>query len=188
MAKIKYGISNVHYAVKSTDASGVTTYATPAPIPGAVTLTLDQSGDESKFYADNIAYYTSFTNDGYTGNLEVALLPTKFRQDVLGEIMDATSKVMYENADVEPKEFALLFQIETDDGQAFYKTFFNCKCGRAGAGSTTKTNATTPQTESVSLTASPLENGIVRATSTEETPSATLDTWYDAVDYPTVTP
>ena len=43
MARIKYGVSNVHYAVATTDATtGAITYGTVKPLPGCVSLALDQ--------------------------------------------------------------------------------------------------------------------------------------------------
>ena len=91
--KIKYGLSNVYYAVATDDGTGTLTYGTPVPIKGAVNLTMDPQGDTTPFYADNIIYYTSTANNGYAGTLELALVPESFRTDVLGETAD-TNGVM----------------------------------------------------------------------------------------------
>jgi phi13 family phage major tail protein len=72
--KIKYGISKCYYAVY--DGS---TYETPVALPGAVSLSLDAQGDQSTFYADNIVYFATSANNGYQGDLELALLPDSFR-------------------------------------------------------------------------------------------------------------
>ncbi|MDO4983458.1 MAG: DUF4143 domain-containing protein [Eubacteriales bacterium] len=63
--KIKYNIKNVHAAkLTVTVVDGVTTYsyATPQPIPGAVSIALDAEGESSPFYADGIVYFRSATN------------------------------------------------------------------------------------------------------------------------------
>ena len=65
--------------------------------PAAVNLTMDAQGDTSTFYADNMAYYVAAANGGYSGTLEVALIPDSFRTDVLKENMDETAKVLTEN-------------------------------------------------------------------------------------------
>ena len=56
MNKVKFGLSNVYYAVKTTSPEGEVSYATPVRIPGAVNLSLDQEGEITPFYADNIVY------------------------------------------------------------------------------------------------------------------------------------
>ena len=38
MNKVKFGLSNVYYAVKTTSEDGEVSYATPVRIPGAVNL------------------------------------------------------------------------------------------------------------------------------------------------------
>ena len=82
--KIKYGIKNVYYAVATIAADGSATYATPKPLKGAVSLSMDPQGDSTPFYADNIVYYTSVANNGYEGDLELALIPDEFLVDILG--------------------------------------------------------------------------------------------------------
>ena len=71
--KVKFGLKNVHYAVLTVGEDGAATYDTPVPIPGAVNLSLDAAGDTSTFYADNMAYFVTAANDGYSGTLEMAV-------------------------------------------------------------------------------------------------------------------
>lgn len=81
--KVKYGLKNAHYAPLTVDEAGNATFATPIPIPGSVSLTMDAQGDTETFYADNMAYFVSAANDGYSGSFEVAIIPDSFRQDIL---------------------------------------------------------------------------------------------------------
>ena len=96
--KVKFGLKNVHYALLQEGEEGAITYGTPVPMPGAVSMSLAPQGDTNTFYADNIAYYVSTANNGYQGDLEIAVIPDSFRTDVLGETVDTTSKVQIENA------------------------------------------------------------------------------------------
>ena len=112
--KVKFGLSNVYYAVQTVGSDGKITFGEPKRYPGAVSLSLDAQGDQSKFYAENVAYFVSTANDGYSGTLETALMPDSFAIDVLHETLDSTAKVLVENATVESAAFALLFQFDGD--------------------------------------------------------------------------
>ena len=41
------------------------TYETPVPMPGAVSLSLEQQGELSPFYADGIKYYVNYGDAWY---------------------------------------------------------------------------------------------------------------------------
>ena len=147
--KVKYGLSNCYYAVYDETAG---TYGTPVAMPGAVNLSLDQEGDTNKFRADNIDYYVSISNNGYSGDLELALVPDSFRTDVMGETVDSTSGLQYEVADANPKAFALLFQFEGDD-HATRHVLYYCKASRPTLASQTTEETIEPVTETINLTA-----------------------------------
>ena len=66
MGKVKFGISNVYYSVITETNNGIT-YATPVRLPGAVSFSADPEGESTPFYADNIVYYQSVSNQGYSG-------------------------------------------------------------------------------------------------------------------------
>ena len=43
---------------------------------------MEPQGDSSPFYADNIVYFTSISNTGYEGDLEMALFPDQFKKRI----------------------------------------------------------------------------------------------------------
>lgn len=183
--KIKYGIKNVYYAVATIAANGSATYGTPAALPGAVSLSLEAQGDQNTFYADNIAYFVSQANNGYQGDLEVALIPDAFRKDILGEIETNQGKVLLENAEANPVHFALLFQFEGDVNGTRY-CMYNCVASRPSAASQTKAESIEPQTETVTITATSVYNAsldkdIVRAKTGENTTTAVYNGWFSTV-------
>jgi len=90
--KVKFGLKNVHYAA-ITETEGVVTYAEPVKIPGAVSISLSAEGEESSFYADDIKYFNQFANNGYAGDLEMALIPDAFRVAVLGAHPDEAYEI-----------------------------------------------------------------------------------------------
>ena len=186
--KIKYGIKNVYYAVATLAANNSATYDTPVALPGAVSLTLDPEGDNNIFYADNIAYYTTYANNGYSGSLELALIPDAFRKDVLGEIED-NKDVLVEEQGAPSVHFALMFQFE-GDVKATRHVMYNCVASRPTTNGSTKEASIEPQTETINLTATSVYNAsldkdIVKARTSDTTDSTTYSGWFTSVYTPT---
>lgn len=164
--KIKFGIKNVYYAVATIAANGSATYTTPVAMPGAVSLSLSPQGETSPFYADNIVYFTSVSNNGYEGDLELAKVPESFLTDVLGYTV-AGNSLVYENAGAPVVHFALLFQFE-GDAKAKRHVMYNCVAARPEVSGSTKEESIEPQTETISITATTiyvptLDKDIVKA-------------------------
>ena len=181
--KIKYNLKNVHAAKLTKTEDGTFTYAKPQAIPGAVSISLDAEGDSSPFYADGIVYFRSNANNGYSGDLEIALIPEWFRTDILKEEKDS-NKVLVERSDItETEKFALLFEFD-GDVNAIRHVMYNCSASRPSIASETKEETIDPVTETLSLTADPREDGLVKARTGDETTQSTYDGWYEAVYIP----
>ena len=175
--KVKFGIKNVHYAIKSADTP---TYETPVPIPGAVSLSLEAQGDSTPVYADDTQNLVTVANNGYSGDLEVALFPDEFWEDVFGVTMSTNDKVATENATLQPKQFALLFEEEGDTtGTKF--VMYNCVATRPTRSFATTTDTVEPQTQTSTITASPLADGRTMSWTTATTPEEVMTNWYDEV-------
>ena len=179
MNKVKYNLKNVHYATQTTGEDGAIAFAKPSPIRGSVSIALDAQGDISKFYADGITYYQAAANNGYEGDLEVALLPESFRTDVLGETLDG-KKVLVENADAKQAAFALLFEFDGDE-KAIRHVLYNCSATRPSVESQTKEESIEPVTETLTISATPLPDGRIKARTGDTTDEATYTGWYDKV-------
>lgn len=175
--KVKFGLKNVHYAMEK-----ATGYETPVAIPGAVSLSLDPQGELYKFFADNIEYFSTDVNNGYEGDLEMALIPDHFRIAALGETKDAND-VMVENAEAISKKFAFGFQFE-GDAKATRYWLYHCTATRTNVAGNTKEETIEVQTETLTISATPGEDGVVRGKTTESTPTATYDGWFDEVYIP----
>lgn len=173
--KIKYGISKCYYAVKSNG-----TYGTPVALPGAVSISLSAQGELYKFYADNIEYYRNAVNNGYEGTLELALVPDEFLTAVLGNTLDGTDKVLVEEVQNTSTEFALGFQVEGDQNSPRF-WFYNCVATRPEVAGDTKEASIEAQTESITISTSPTEDGYVRVRTTKDTPTATYEGWFSDV-------
>ena len=180
--KVKFNICNVHYAILTVADDGTFSFGTPVPMPGAVSLSLDANGEPSNFYADGYAYYTISNNMGYDGDLELAMVPESFRTDVLREELDSNS-VLIENANVETENFALLFEFD-GDVKKIRHVLYNCTASRPRIESQTNEEDVEVQTETLSLTASPLANGYVKAKTGDNTTDAVYRNWYASVYLP----
>lgn len=181
--KVKFNISNVHYALLTFAEDGSPSFAAPVPIPGAVSLSLDPNGEPSIFYADGYAYYTISNNMGYEGDLEVAMVPDSFRTDVLKEVMDSNS-VLVEDATVETEPFALLFEFD-GDVKKIRHVLYNCTATRPAIESATNEDEIEVQTETLAITAAPLEGGYVKARTSDTTTDTAYADWYKNVYLPT---
>lgn len=177
--KVQFNLKNVHYAVMTTTGD-TPAWDTPVKVPGAVTLNLDPQGDVTPFYADGIVYYQSTANNGYSGDLEMARFPDEMLKDVWGMEEVATDLVLIENSNVEPKPFALLYQIDGDADEQLY-CLYNCTGTRPGIGSSTNTETKEPKTQTSTISAVPLENGNVLARTTSQSPEGVRTAWFTKV-------
>lgn len=151
--KVKYGLKNVYYAV-ITEAGGVVSYATPARIPGAVNIALSPAGEKVKFPADDIEdYFGENVNNGYDGDLEMALIPDDFRIDVLGETRDANNAII-ENANATVKRFALMFEFDGDANKTRH-VLYNVLANRPDIEGVTRSNTKEPKSEKLTIEARP---------------------------------
>lgn len=153
--KVTYGLEKVHIAFKDAAAQTQPAWEAPIAIPGAVRLTPKVKGQESTFYADNGSYYVATSNDGYTAELEMALIPDAVLVEMLGWEID-TNGMLVEISDGTPKEFALLGQILGDQKNRRF-AYYNCIARRPEKEQKTKGESVEPVTDVMNLTISPIE-------------------------------
>lgn len=183
--KVLFGLSEVAVAFKSADG-----YEKPVTIPGAVNLSTDPEGDQTVFYADNIAYYTTNSNAGYTGDLEIADIPAEVQAKMLGWEIDANGALV-EIADGVPTPFALLFSVSGDAAKR-KAVLYNVTAARPSGEHSTSEDKTEVKTMTMPYTATPIEHGgkqIVKAAiEPSEKDKAAYDAWYTEVYMPTFAP
>ena len=180
--KVKYNLKNAHYAMLKTGEDGTVTYDTPVALPGAVSISLSANGEPENFYADGVAYYVINNNMGYDGDLELALIPEDFRIAALNETLD-DKKVLIENADSELNAFALLFEFD-GDVKKIRHVLYSCVASRPTIESSTKEDEIEVKTETLTITASPLSGGYVKARTSDATLETAYNSWYEKVYLP----
>lgn len=150
--KVKFGLSNVHVA-KITEQDGEITYGTPFAMPGAVALSADPEGETTPFYADNIQYYVAVSNNGYTGELELAMAVKEFLTQILGQQED-TNGALFESSDDVNARFALMGEIEGDVKKRRF-VYYDCTATRPSSEMNTIEDTKEPQTDTIEITMSP---------------------------------
>ena len=184
--KVKFGLKNTHVARLTENADKTFSFGTPRSLPGSVNLSLEAQGEMEPFYADDGVYYRSISNNGYSGDLELALVPDWFREEYLREILDDNG-VLIESANItDPVYFALMFEFSGDKHKIRH-VMYKCSVTRPSVASQTRENSDNPVTETLNITCDPLEDGIVKSKTTIETASATYTNWFQSVYLPQLT-
>jgi phi13 family phage major tail protein len=182
--KVVFGLKNAHYSIITEGADGTFTYAVPVPLEGAVEISLEPRGETSDFYADDVLYYTTVSNQGYETTLTVANISRDFRTTVLGEALETTDSVLTESSFSKSSRIAFLFEFD-GDVKATRHVLYNCTVTRPSMTSATKTETAEPQTQELSLISAPRPyDGIVKRSTTGDTPDNVYTAWYDAVYAP----
>ncbi len=178
--KVRFGLDNVAIAMMKADGSG---YDAPVSVPGAVNLSTSPEGDNEVFYADNGPYYTIATNAGYTGDLEMALIPDTLKAKMLGWTID-NNGALVEVSDAVAQPFALLFEVNGDQKKR-RNVFYSCTAARPEEENSTTEDSASPTTETLSITMIPrdIDGKKVTKLSIElnETNKEVYDGFYTAV-------
>lgn len=153
--KVEFGLEKVHIAFRDKTSTEQPAWKTPILIPGAVRWTPSAVGEESTFYADNTKYFVVTSNNGYTGELEMALVPKEVKAEMLGWEIDDNGALI-ELSDAQPNEFALLGQIQGDQENGRF-VYYDCQASRQAKERTTKGESVEVATDVMSLTVSPIE-------------------------------
>ena len=177
--KVHYDLIDVAVAAV-TITEGVATFGEPKPLKGAISIDLAAQGDIVKLRADGTDYYVASSNNGYEGNLNLAMVPDWFKVEHLGHTISEKDKVLVENSNSEHTPFALLFGFKGDKKKRRH-VIYNCMARRASVKGENKDNMKEPDTESLPITATPLPDGKVKASTTEETPERVYNAWNTAV-------
>lgn len=190
--KVRFGLKNVYYAklTESSDNSN-NVFATPVAVPGAVSMTIDSNATDGTFYADNVSYYKTFANNGYTGTLEMARINDQMMKDIFNWSLDSSSKTLIESTGVKPNPFALIFQIEGDQNEELYVLYRVVPTSKPSLGSNTIGEQVEPVTQSFSFEALPLvtgpsyQSGKILNRTTDTTTTAVRTEWFSSVQIAT---
>lgn len=151
--KVRYGLSNVHVGTV-TVGDGTPTFGVPKAYPGAVNMTLTAEGESSTFHADNIAYYVTNSNNGYTGELEMAYLYDWFETQYLGN-EESNEGMVVEKSGTPEQAAYIMFQFEGDINATKY-IIYNATFSRPDIEGGTVEDTVEPNTTTIPFTSIPL--------------------------------
>ena len=179
--KVHYDLTNVYVSPLTVDLdTGTVTFGVPKRLPGAISMDLAAQGEQIKRRADAIDYYVTNSNNGYSGDLNIVMVPDWFRQEYLGDTLSENDKVLVENAQAEPKPFAMLYEFLGDKSRRRH-CLYNVTASRPNIKAENKDNQKEADTESMAMTALPLPDGKVKASTTADTPKLVYENWTKSV-------
>lgn len=188
--KIRYGLSHLGYALATIATDNSASYGAVKMMPGARSISLTASGELEKWFADNVAYYIINNNQGYSGDLELAVIPEDFKTDCLKMVVDADG-ILYEDQGAEPAHFALVYQFEGDQ-KATRHCLYNVVAGRPEISGSTAEESIEPQTETIPIEAASiyvpaLSKNLVKGSTNADSNSVAYNNWFTQIHVYTAT-
>lgn len=185
--KVTFGFKNVHIAFMDPESETQPAWETPTKIPGAVSFSPSPEGGENTFYADDMAYYVTTANNGYTADLTMANLPDEILARMLGWKIDDNG-MLVEVADGKPEKFALMGEVSGDSRNRRF-VYYDVQANRPTKDKQTKTETVEPNTDVLPVIISPIEidkKMIVKGDmELNDTNKVAFDGFFDAVYTPT---
>lgn len=147
--KVEFGISNLHVGTY-TESNGTVTLGTPYHQKGAVNFAPEQDAENNVFYADNISYWSEYTEGPFEGDLEVALFDDAFKTQFLGYKTLTNGGLAQVKGSVKPNVY-IAFEIE-GDSEKRRAIFYNCTLGTITREYATVEDSKEPATETLGMT------------------------------------
>lgn len=148
--KVEFGISNLHFGTYTVADDGTVTMGTPYHLPGAVSFSPEQDANNNVFYADDISYWSEYTEGPFEGDLEVALFTDEFKTQFLGYRATADGGLGQVKNAVKPNVY-ICFDIKGDK-EGRRAMFYNCSLGAIAREYATIEDEKEPATETIGVT------------------------------------
>lgn len=160
--KVEFGISQLHVGTYTDDGAGNITLGTPYHQKGAVNFAPEENSDQNIFYADNLAYYSTYSGGSVEGDLEVAMFDDAFKTQFLGYVELTDGGIASVKNATKPNVY-IAFQVE-GDAESRRVILYNASLGAITREYATIEEAKEPTTETIPVTATGVAgNGVTMA-------------------------
>lgn len=160
--KVEFGISNLHFFTYTVGDNGSVVLGTPYHQAGAINFSPDQDSNENTLDADDMVYWSDYTEGPTSGSLEVALFDDAFKTQFLGYGAFNGGGIAQIKGAVKPA-CGIAFEVKGDKEKRKV-IYYNCALGAIGQTYETIGNEKTPRTETLPFTCTGDNGtGIVRA-------------------------
>lgn len=113
---IPVGLTNLYYAIVTSDDSSATAYDTPVRISGAITANFTPNASNDTIFADDGPYDTASTLGAMGLELNVADLEPAIRAELLGAIYDDATGILHHSAADIPPYVAVGMSVKKSNG------------------------------------------------------------------------
>lgn len=148
--KVQFGVCKLHFGTYEVSDLGVVTLGTPFHLPGTTSITLDAESEENAFWADNVKYWTGYSDNGYTGEITNALFTDEFKTKFMNYItLDDGGLAQIKGQ--QNKKVYMMFE-SNGDKEARRGILYNVTLGQISREFATTEDSTTPQTATLPFT------------------------------------
>ena len=148
--KVEFGISNLYVGTYTVGTTGTVTMGTPYHQAGAISFSPEEQSENSKFYADNVVYWSGYTGGTFEGDLEVAKFDNTFKTQFLGYITKTDGGLGVVKNATKPNVY-IAFQVE-GDAESRRVIMYNCSLGGITREYATEEDTIEPATETIAVT------------------------------------
>ena len=148
--KVEFGISNLYVGTYTVGTTGTVIMGTPYHQAGAISFSPEEQSENSKFYADNVVYWSGYTGGTFEGDLEVAKFDNTFKTQFLGYITKTDGGLGVVKNATKPNVY-IAFQVE-GDAESRRVIMYNCSLGGITREYATEEDTIEPATETIAVT------------------------------------